>query len=109
MKRVDRLVKGLAACFALIVALTMTAGSGGCLNPALGLAESIYMIGLDNRDGATLGNEEAKYMWVYIFGPFIGGLIAALFFVLHSFIDRNAYKQNEPMQFIGLLKSENGS
>ena len=38
MRKVDRLIKGFGACFALLVSLKMTAGSGGCLNPALGLA-----------------------------------------------------------------------
>lgn len=38
MRKVDRLVKGFAACFSLLVCLSMAAGSGGCLNPAIGIA-----------------------------------------------------------------------
>jgi glycerol uptake facilitator-like aquaporin len=48
MKRVDRIVKGLAACLTLIVCLSMSAKSGGCLNPAIGVVSSIFMIGYEN-------------------------------------------------------------
>lgn len=66
------------------------------------------MIGLENRNGSTLGSDDAKYMWVYIIGPFAGAGFAALFFKLHDFIERNEYIQNQPMQFVGLLKSHSG-
>jgi glycerol uptake facilitator-like aquaporin len=38
MKKVDRMVKGIAACFTLTVCLQMSAGSGGALNPCIGIA-----------------------------------------------------------------------
>jgi glycerol uptake facilitator-like aquaporin len=91
MRKTDRLIKGVGACFTLLVCLSMSAGSGGCLNPALGLAESIYMIGIENRNGLGLGSDDAKFMWVYIVGPLIGAGFAALFFKLHDFIERNEY------------------
>jgi glycerol uptake facilitator-like aquaporin len=106
MRKVDRLIKGFGACFALLVSLKMSANSGGCLNPALGLAQSIYMIGLENRSGSTQGSTDAKYMWVYILGPFLGACLASLFFRLHDFIERNEYVQSQPMQFVGLLHSD---
>ena len=85
MRKVDRIVKGLGAGLTLSVCLSMTAQSGGCLNPALGIAQSIYMIGLDNRDGSGRGTTEAKYMWVYIVGPLVGSIFAAIFFILHDY------------------------
>lgn len=38
MRKTDRLIKGVGACFTLLVCLSMSAGSGGCLNPAIGIA-----------------------------------------------------------------------
>ena len=108
MRKVDRLIKGFGASFALLVCLKMTAGSGGCLNPALGLAQSIYMIGIENGYVPPIGSDDAKYMWVYIFGSLAGACLAALFFKLHDFIERNEYIQNQPMQFVGLLRTPEG-
>lgn len=82
----------------------MNAGAGGCMNPIIGLVQSIYMIGLDNRSGLGVGTSEAKYMWLYIAGPLTGALFACLFYKLHDYIEHNEYKQNQPMQFIGLLR-----
>lgn len=48
MKQVDRIIRGAAASITLIACLSMTANSGGSLNPALGIAQSIYMIGVEN-------------------------------------------------------------
>jgi glycerol uptake facilitator-like aquaporin len=94
MRKVDRLVKGIAATFSLILCYTMSAGSGACLNTALGFAESLYMIGLENRNGSTQGDDDAKFMWVYVFGPFFGILLATLFYKLHEYIEKHEYKQN---------------
>lgn len=106
MRKVDRIVKGLGAGLTLSVCLSMTAQSGGCLNPALGIAQSIYMISLDNRDGSGRGTTEAKYMWVYIVGPLVGSIFAAIFFILHDYIEKNEYKQNSPVQFLDLRDTE---
>jgi glycerol uptake facilitator-like aquaporin len=57
------------------------------MNPALGLAEGTYTIGMLNRDGATAGTDIAKYIWVYIAMPFIGAIFAAVLFILHSSFD----------------------
>ncbi len=48
-------------------------------------------------------NFYAKYMWIYMLFPYAGASLAALFFKLHQHIDRNEYKQNKPMQFVGLM------
>lgn len=105
MKSVDRIVKGLAVCLTLTVCLSMSAGSGGCLNPVIGLVSSIFMIGQENRGSSTLGSDDAKYIWVYIVAPFVGAVLAALFFKLHDYIERHDQKQNEPEMFIGLRNS----
>jgi len=64
------------------------------------------MIGLDNRDGSGRGTTEAKYMWVYIVGPLVGSIFAAIFFILHDYIEKNEYKQNSPVQFLDLRDTE---
>ena len=50
------------------------------------------MIGFDNSDGSGLGKTEAKYMWVYIIFPFIGGILAATFYIFHKYIENNENK-----------------
>lgn len=41
--------------------------------------------------------------------PYVGACLAALFYKLHEHIDKNEYKQNQPIQFVGLTvhSSEN--
>lgn len=39
--------------------------------------------------------------------PYAGTSLAALFFKLHQHIDRNEFKQNKPMQFVGLTVNSN--
>jgi len=91
MRKVDRIVKG-AACSAILVAcIKMTDGSGGSINPALGFAHSIYMIGYENTKLWGLGNTDAKFIWVYMVFPYVGASIAAAFFRLHIYIDKNEY------------------
>ncbi len=45
---VDRLVKAFCMLFAYLACLSMTQGSGAALNPALGFAQSMFMIGYGN-------------------------------------------------------------
>jgi len=53
MKKVDRITKGAACSIALGACLSMTNGAGESLNPALGFAQSIFMIGVENQSGST--------------------------------------------------------
>ena len=109
MKKVDRMVRGLALCFVLTLCTSMSAGSGGCFNPAIGLVSSIFMIGYENQDGSGLGSEDAKYIWVYMLAPFVGAVLAAYFFKLHDYLDRHRQSQHEPEVFIAPLKGYAGS
>jgi glycerol uptake facilitator-like aquaporin len=45
LKKTDLVIKGLGLAFAMSVALSMTAGSGGSLNPAFALAQVMYTYG----------------------------------------------------------------
>jgi len=62
------------------------------------------MIGVENQGGSTQGSTDAKYIWVYMIFPYVGSFIAAFFFRMHDYIERHEYEQNQPMQFVGLLK-----
>ena len=109
MKKVDRITKGAACSIALGACLSMTNGAGESLNPALGFAQSIFMIGVENQSGSTQGSKDAKYIWVYMVFPYVGALIAAAFYRMHDYIEKNEYNQNQPMQFVGLLRQSDAA
>jgi hypothetical protein len=109
MRKVDRIVKGFACSIALVACLSMTNGAGESLNPALGFAQSIFMIGVENQSGLNQGSKDAKYIWVYMVFPYVGALFAAAFYRMHDYIEKNEYNQNQPMQFVGLLKQSDAA
>jgi glycerol uptake facilitator-like aquaporin len=82
MHKVDRIIKGFAMTMTFFACLLMTNSSGATFNPALGFAQSIYMIGYIGSVGGST-NLAARYMWVYMIFPFVGAGLAALFFTLH--------------------------
>lgn len=51
--KIDRVTKGFCISLVFLGCLSMAAGSGGCLNPAMGMAEVTYSIALFNRDQST--------------------------------------------------------
>jgi glycerol uptake facilitator-like aquaporin len=98
VKKLDRVLRGLCASSVLLACLSMTLRSSAALNPAIGIAQSAYMIGLLNSQSPGLGGQNATYMWVYIVFPFIGAILAASFYFFHrklELIDRRA-KDLEP-------------
>jgi hypothetical protein len=97
MAKVNRILKGLCASFVMGVCLSMTSGSGGSLNPAFGLAQSTYMVGLMNRNGSDAGTQVAQYMWVYIVMPFIGAAFAALIYLFHQTLDPKYVPPHAPL------------
>jgi len=64
----------------------------------------MFMIGYYNAYSFTpdelLGNHLAKATWVYMVFPFIGAILASVFYILHHYIDSRPPKQTEPMQFM---------
>lgn len=74
--------------FIIVIALYGTCGiagnvTGGCLNPAIGIAHnlSLYFV-------SSFELDEIRYIWLYIFGPATGGILAAVvynFFFLRHF------------------------
>jgi glycerol uptake facilitator-like aquaporin len=97
MKKVDRVVKGIACSFVLGACLIMTNGEGYGLNPALGFAQCMYMIGLGKERGSTIGIDDAKFIWIYMALPYIGAFLAAFFFRMHKYIEKNEFSQRQPV------------
>lgn len=53
---------------------------GPCFNPAVGLAGTIYSVSqLENK-----GSEHYAYLWAYLAGPFVGGLVAGFANIEHT-------------------------
>ena len=78
------LLRGLTLTYVLAACYRMSFGAGACLNPALGIAQSTYMIGYFDSQGRA--SERNQVIWVYIVGPFIGALLAAVFNMYHQTI-----------------------
>lgn len=85
MCKVDRLIKGIAMSFTIVACTFLSNGSGAIFNPAIGFAQSIYMIGVKSNPAPSPldSNFYAKYMWIYMLFPYAGASLAALFFKLH--------------------------
>lgn len=91
LRTVDEIIKGLGVSLVLYACYAMTAESGACLNPALGVAQVSYQVGFLN--GVDLnGGRYASPIWCYIVFPLIGAIIAALFFRVHISLDNRALK-----------------
>ena len=73
------LVRGLTLTYVLYACYVFSYNAGACLNPALGLAQSTYMIGRMNANDMNPDNRFAQCIWVYMTAPFVGSFLAALF------------------------------
>ncbi len=70
-------MKGLTLQHVLYACYALSAGAGACLNPALGLAQINYWVGLARTDDLSY---DATLIWVYMSMPFIGAIIAYVVF-----------------------------
>ena len=75
--------EGFFGCIAIsttLLAMICVSGSktGGCLNPAVGLAQTLYQnfVSPDSE-------KDWQYLWMYIVAPFTGGILAGLAHRLH--------------------------
>lgn len=78
----------------LIIALALFASasvagniSGGCLNPAIGIALNF------SRLIIKLNSNEILYVWLYILGPLLGGICASM--IYNSFYENYFSTENE--------------
>jgi glycerol uptake facilitator-like aquaporin len=78
----DGVLGALAIAITLAtVAGTVGASSGGCFNPTIGLTETTIMMIIN----PTLESSSFKYSIVYIFGPLLGGILAAFYIFYIAF------------------------
>ena len=54
--------------------------SGAALNPAVGIVQTVFQALVIDHDSIEVGDKRPGFgsMWIYIFGPFVGGILAAL-------------------------------
>jgi glycerol uptake facilitator-like aquaporin len=100
MRKVDRISKAFCMLITSIVCYSMTMESGASFNPAFGMAQSLYMIGIYNNNGTGLGSSMAKISWVYMTAPYLGAALAAVVYKIHVIISHAPVKQHEPMDFM---------
>ena len=76
----SRMIKGLVLFHVLWACYALSLGAGACLNPAFGLAQSIYWLGLGETNNLLYN---MSCLWIYTLMPFIGAAIAAALFQSH--------------------------
>lgn len=76
----DGILHAASIAFTLL-AMINTAGaiSGGCFNPAFGFAQTTYQVAYASSQGIENASAYARYLWVYILAPTLGGLASSLF------------------------------
>lgn len=64
---------------ALLTNICLCGGhTGAALNPAVGLAQCVFT-------SLQTGNNYYKYIWIYMVGPYLGGVLAGLFHMYHVY------------------------
>lgn len=96
LRTTDEIVKGIGIAITLTACYYLSASSGACLNPALGLAQTAYQVGFLNGLGQN-GNGFASLIWVYMVFPFVGAIFAAFFFRMHIYLDNKAIREVPPV------------
>ena len=90
--KTTRLVKGVTLLHVLWACYALSLGAGACLNPAFGLAQTIYWLGLGDHNN-HLYNLDC--LWVYATVPFLGAIIAAVLFKIHNGVSAKSAQENE--------------
>lgn len=91
------IVKGLGLSYVLATCYIFSRGAGQCLNPALGVSESTYMIFYDYQMRVNPVRDTVRHycMIIYIFAPLVGGFIAAFAFHYHDQNTKEKEKEEE--------------
>ena len=85
----DLLVNALGIGITLMLSISITGGiSGGCINPAVGLIQSIYQNFIVQEYPETFTKIKDISListWVYVLAPTLGGVLAGMFQHFNSF------------------------
>ena len=73
-------INAFAIASALYMALRLSGGiSGGCINPAVGLVQSVYQKVMNNYKYPHAPQTELVYVLAYVGGPFAGAFVAGFY------------------------------
>ena len=73
-------INALAIGFSLYLAIQMASGiSGGCINPVVGLFQSLFQKMANTTIFPNAPETEVTYIPAYVGGPFLGGFVAGMF------------------------------
>lgn len=73
-------INALAIAFSLYLAIQMASGiSGGCINPVVGLLQSMFQKFANTKIFPNAPETEVVYVPAYVGGPFLGGFVAGMF------------------------------
>jgi len=91
------IIKGFGLSYALATCYIFSIGAGQCLNPALGLSQSTYMVIYDYQMRINPDRDTVRHycMLIYIIAPLLGGLIAAYAFHFHDQNTKQKEKEEE--------------
>ena len=85
----------LTVALALLAAIIASMGiSGGCINPAVGFAQTLFQYW---ALGSTAVAKDPRLLswWVYLLGPACGGLLAGLFQLFNGVMRENIDDKEE--------------
>lgn len=91
-------INAFAIGCSLYLAITMASGiSGGCINPVVGLFQTLFQKWANTKIFPNAPETEVLYAPAYIGGPFLGGFLASLF---HKIIHERAIESAKAQDYI---------
>lgn len=97
-------INAIAIAIALYCGLTLVSGiSGGCLNPCVGLFQSIFQKMVNKSIFPNAPETGVLYVPAYVGGPFLGGFIAGMF---HKWIHEKALSSAQEQAEFAEYKDE---
>ena len=90
--KTSRALKAIVLVHVLYMCYSFTLTSGASLNPALGVAQTIYWVGIAATDNFEY---DASLIWVYAVMPMVGAAIAAKLFIAFEAVSSEFSKVDE--------------
>ena len=90
--RGNTILKGLGLSYVLLACYRFAEGTGECMNSALALSQSTYMLIYDYKRNLEGDDYRNDMILVYFFAPLLGGIVAAFIGYFH---DQNVHLKEE--------------